>query len=421
MSVKNHCINIVAMVLLFAGFHVPTEASVVPVMPGDSLTVSVLTCYPGEEIYELYGHTGLRIRSNSMDSVWNYGVFDFDQPNFVWRFSLGKTDYMVAAQSFDNFVRPYIADKREVVEQELNMTQAEAQRLLENLRTNALPENRTYRYNYLSDNCATRVFDQLNEAMTDSIPLNDPVRYNSYRDAMKRYHRDSRWYNLGIDLALSHGIDQPLTSQQQIFIPVELRRSLNKVTLPDGRKFVREQRVIFDAGNEFEREVTPDSLDPMFIFCIVNCIVAILCLIFVWRRKVYKWVYALFFGCIGICGVVLAYLVFVCEHPATSPNYLMMWINPLMLIFPMLIWSKKTSAKWVMYSFMMANIVAVVVFLCLWPLFDRYVNFSLFPLLISDVLLSMTFLLVYYKKVIPANLLQSFDSYIHVADSAKKK
>ena len=31
-----------------------------------------------------------------MDSVWNFGIFDFREPNFVYRFVKGETDYMVA-------------------------------------------------------------------------------------------------------------------------------------------------------------------------------------------------------------------------------------------------------------------------------------------------------------------------------------
>jgi len=67
--------------------------------PADSLRVSFITCYPGPEIYELYGHEAIRIRSNTMDSVWNFGIFDFREPNFVYRFVKGETDYMYRAQN----------------------------------------------------------------------------------------------------------------------------------------------------------------------------------------------------------------------------------------------------------------------------------------------------------------------------------
>ena len=73
------------------------------------MKISVLTCTPGDEIYALYGHTALRCRdiSTGVDEVFNYGLFDFDTPNFAWRFVLGETDYMVGCTDFSNFLPEY--------------------------------------------------------------------------------------------------------------------------------------------------------------------------------------------------------------------------------------------------------------------------------------------------------------------------
>ena len=66
----------------------------------DSLRISLLTCWPGPEVYELFGHTGLRVQRISaeqpFDVVFNYGLFDFSTPHFVYRFTKGETDYCVA-------------------------------------------------------------------------------------------------------------------------------------------------------------------------------------------------------------------------------------------------------------------------------------------------------------------------------------
>ena len=42
-------------------------------------TISILTCSPGNELYSLFGHTGIRVvdKANDMDIVFNYGTFDF--------------------------------------------------------------------------------------------------------------------------------------------------------------------------------------------------------------------------------------------------------------------------------------------------------------------------------------------------------
>ena len=67
----------------------------------DSIRLSLLTCAPGEEIYSLFGHTAIRYEnpSQGVDVVFNYGLFSFDTPNFIFRFSLGETDYQLGATS----------------------------------------------------------------------------------------------------------------------------------------------------------------------------------------------------------------------------------------------------------------------------------------------------------------------------------
>ena len=61
--------------------------------------VSLLTCSPGVEIWQQYGHTAIRFEdtASDLDVVFNYGLFSFDQPHFIWRFCLGATDYVVGA------------------------------------------------------------------------------------------------------------------------------------------------------------------------------------------------------------------------------------------------------------------------------------------------------------------------------------
>ena len=97
--------------------------SVFPLDGGEDLTVSVLTCDPGPDVYELCGHAAIRIRSEKMDSVWNYGIFDFTSPNFIYRFCKGETDYMVYGYRFERFMPPYVRRGSRVTEQVLNLSQ----------------------------------------------------------------------------------------------------------------------------------------------------------------------------------------------------------------------------------------------------------------------------------------------------------
>lgn len=96
----------------------------------DSVRVSLITFFPGSEIFELEGHTGLRIRDlrTHDDVIYNWGTFDFNSPGFVYRYVMGETDYTVAAAPTDLFLMAYEAQGRRIVEQELNLTPAETAR-----------------------------------------------------------------------------------------------------------------------------------------------------------------------------------------------------------------------------------------------------------------------------------------------------
>ena len=192
------------------------------------MQASLITCYPGPEIYELVGHEAIRIRGvnpegQPIDSVWNYGVFDFNTPGFVYRFVKGETDYMVWGYPFAWFMPQYTERGSKVVQQDLALSPEETLDLLLRLRENALEKNRTYRYNYVRDNCSTRVAAIVDSAVSPRrIIYPDSVTFASFRDAMRFYHRDYPWYQFGIDIALGSGIDAPIDARQEFFAPLRL-------------------------------------------------------------------------------------------------------------------------------------------------------------------------------------------------------
>ena len=124
----------------------------------DSIRISLLTCASGEEIYSLFGHTAIRYENytRGIDAVFNYGIFNFNAPNFILRFALGETDYQLGVTDYERFAAEYYYLERDVWQQELNLTVQEKGKLVMLLEENYRPENRIYRYNFFYDNCATR-------------------------------------------------------------------------------------------------------------------------------------------------------------------------------------------------------------------------------------------------------------------------
>ena len=75
----------------------------------DSVEVSVLTCTPGSDLYAKFGHTALRVKdfTRGADVVFNYGCFDGSANDFVFKFLLGQTDYLLQDEPFDYLVARY--------------------------------------------------------------------------------------------------------------------------------------------------------------------------------------------------------------------------------------------------------------------------------------------------------------------------
>ena len=71
-------------------------------------TISILTCSPGNELYSLFGHTGIRVvdKANNMDIVFNYGTFDFATQGFYFKFARGLLPANYRVPSFVVFYLP---------------------------------------------------------------------------------------------------------------------------------------------------------------------------------------------------------------------------------------------------------------------------------------------------------------------------
>ncbi|MFN5761517.1 MAG: DUF4105 domain-containing protein, partial [Sphingobacteriales bacterium] len=71
-----------------------------------AIQVSLLTCSPGNELYSIFGHSALRIhdQSTGTDIVYNYGTFDFNDPDFYTKFVKGKLLYFLSQNNYADFI-----------------------------------------------------------------------------------------------------------------------------------------------------------------------------------------------------------------------------------------------------------------------------------------------------------------------------
>ena len=194
--------NIFLLFLLFTAVSLQAQY---PLLSKDA-EISLLTVSPSEdEVYTVYGHTALRVRdaSKKLDTVFNYGIFDFSKPNFIYRFAKGETDYRLAAQYTRDFLIEYEMRGSEVTEQILDIDSAGKARIWEALMINNRPENRVYRYNFFFDNCATRPAAIIEKLAGGKIDYNIPFKQQTFRDLINYCTRNKPWLTFGCDLHLA--------------------------------------------------------------------------------------------------------------------------------------------------------------------------------------------------------------------------
>ena len=229
----------------------------------DSIRVSLITCSPGHEVYQLYGHTALRCENftRGMDVVFNYGIFSFSQPNFAWRFVLGQCDYMVMGTLWQQFPADYESRGSSITAQVLNLTPAEANRLFTNLLVNCQPENCTYRYNFLFGNCTTKVRDMIEQSIDGRIAYPSLPEKMTFRQILHQYAPRGSWESEGNDFLLGASLDTVVTDRDAMFIPEYLMKMADQaqVYATDGslRPLVKETRTLLEARPAEKTELLP--------------------------------------------------------------------------------------------------------------------------------------------------------------------
>jgi hypothetical protein len=196
--------------------------------PADSADVYLITCAPGNASYSIYGHNAIRIvfRGTTFDRAYNWGVFDFSTPNFVYRFAKGRLDYMLGVYDYEDFLKEYFFEGRAVWSQKVNLTTAEKEKLFALINENLKPENIKYRYDFFYDNCATRVRDILAKSATDTVIFPEKKKLKSFRQLIDPYQKVLPWLDFGADLLLGLQADRKATPADEMFLPVHLKENM---------------------------------------------------------------------------------------------------------------------------------------------------------------------------------------------------
>ncbi len=321
--------------------------------------ISVLTCSPGNEAYSVYGHSAIRVKDAGYgyDVVFNYGIFDFSAPNFLYRFASGQTDYLLGAYGFPDFVDEYVASKRSIFEQVLNLTQHEKQKVFDFLLWNAKPENRVYRYNFFFDNCASRIRDVIREQSDGEVVFPEyEENPRTFRDLIKEYHSKLLWLNFGIDLVVAAPSDEKASAFDEMFLPDYLMKHFANAIKKNGNEtkpLVKTSHVVYQATELHYKSLK--IISPTVIFGILLLLVVYVSIHQIRKKKIDYLTDYLVFGVNGFMGVVMLWFVMYSEHPAMHPNYNLLWAVPLNFIFA-IVWKIEKWRVFTRYYFILVSL-----------------------------------------------------------------
>jgi len=364
------------LIILFA-FKFSAEAQNTQL--SDRAVISLITCGPGDELYSAFGHSAVRVNDPAYgDIVFNYGTFSFNQKNFYLRFAQGRLLYRLSIESFEGFHSFYIEERRSVIEQKLNLTLPQKQRLFDLLTENYAPENREYRYHFFYDNCSSRIRDIVQKALNDSVDFKTTPQGNepSFRQMtdVYLYSGNQYWGDFGIDLCLGLPTDNIASPYQQMFLPDYLMKYFGLAEIQTDSvpvPLVSENITIYTPENRTFAEplVTPAQIGwALFIVIFAFALI---------RKKPipFGWFDYILFGLIGFLGVFFTLLWFATDHTDTKFNFNLLWALPThLLLMPFYIKNLNFRKRY----FAITALIGLILLMS-WPILPQQLHYACIP------------------------------------------
>ncbi len=324
----------------------------------DGIEVSMLTCDPGDDLYMTFGHTALRINDskNRRDLVYNWGTFDSHVDGFYLKFMRGKLPYMVSRSTMETFLMEYHYYKRGVKEQVLNLNEEQKRHLLRFLEENLKPENKYYAYDFFYDNCATRIRDFMPEITQNSLTWETTESDMTFRNYLHKYLPGLPWSEFGIDLVIGSGADKVAGFQGAMFLPDNIKDAFANAQLKTDSSAIHLSEPVYEVlmfDEELEQRMTTPWFTPHILFLVLLALGFFLIYV-VKRSRITQVFFKSTLFVFGLVSLIIIFLWFFTDHQATGSNYNLLWVSPLLLIFPFM---RKGGAYLVIRSILILGVV----------------------------------------------------------------
>jgi len=302
-----------------------------------NLRISLLTCGPGNDAWQTFGHCAIRIIDNSRDSVhrditYNYGMINWQDGSIQQQFLRGRMRVFLDAIPFQPFITEYIEDGRYVTELELSLQENEKKRIQAYLENNALPENRYYTYNFLRDNCTIRIRDVFPKVLGPGFAFGrvipDNVNFTFY-DEYNIYMERKYWSALFSNIFLPK-TNFKVSNEDVMFLPEFLDEGIYRATL-NGVRIAKERKILTPGRVPILAQVDVPAI-ILFLIAIAT-LLGLSLPRFHALGKMMIWIVLSLSTLTGIC---ILYTWFGTEYEVTKDNFNLLWAIPCNLVLPFL-------------------------------------------------------------------------------------
>lgn len=322
----------------------------------------LVTYGPGADVWERFGHNALWIRDErtGLDHTYSFGYFDLDREGFYVDYARGVMRYYGAASAADREFAFYRGRERGIRAQRLDLDPGQVRGLHAMLDSAIYPAPRYYDYDYYFANCSTWLRDLIDTVTGGGLAagLDGVPAAQNLRDHTRRLTQERFWLHTGIMLALGAPVDAPNTAWQEMFLPQAVADWLDGVEI-DGRPLVVESVELYRSPR-FAPPDRPGGLWPKYLLLGLASAALILLPVRLQRRGragMFAWSLVN-----GVAGAVLMFLWLGSAHAATSPNAVVLLLNPVWWVLPWNRGGRSGVAVWWMLAAATAAGAVLLVF-----------------------------------------------------------
>lgn len=304
--------------------------------------ISLITISPGSDLYSAFGHSTLWIldTEQNIDRVYNFGTFNFDQPNFYLNFVKGHLDYTLSVYSFEEQYLSTRDEGRGLSQQVLNLDSGQKQRLYDFLEWNSLPENSHYLYDFYLDNCSSRFRDVLQTNCGKELVFDKTISTPySFRDWMNICLIPHPWSALFMNIGLGAPADRKTDYLTQMYLPINLKLAISTAT-NHAKPLVKSENELLDPIEIEPQNGTTD----IWISTGIVLLIALLLIISKSRFPILERIFDIsLFSFVTILGLALALLWLCTDHWVCASNTDLLWANPFSFIYLFLLTKLKSK------------------------------------------------------------------------------